>query len=64
MLEDILAQTNYFHTASTVAHMDTDTDLDPIRTRDDFQAFLKRAREGIKAKAAPTTEKPMPTVGK
>ena len=52
-LNRLLASTNYFHVASNVAHLDKDTDLDPLRERPDFQDFLIRARAAVK-NASPT----------
>ena len=46
-----LINTDYFRVSSRVPHLDKDTDLDPLRKRDDYQAF----REAVKKAAAGPT---------
>jgi tetratricopeptide (TPR) repeat protein len=63
-LNEILASTDYFRNALNVAHLDKDTDLDPLRKRDDFQAFLVKARAAVKSPPTKSSEKSVPLNGK
>jgi serine/threonine protein kinase len=61
LLNRVLATSDFLSKASNVAHLDKDTDLDPLRERPDFQDFLKRARASVKP-PAPKDEKSAPSV--
>jgi serine/threonine-protein kinase len=43
VLSDLLAEP-FFRNPANVAHLDKDTDLDPLRDRDDFKQFLQKAK--------------------
>jgi hypothetical protein len=45
VLTDLLAGP-FFRNPVNVAHVDKDTDLDPLRDRDDFKQFVQKAKAG------------------
>jgi tetratricopeptide (TPR) repeat protein len=63
-LNEILATTDYFRNARNVAHLDKDTDLDPLRNRDDYKAFRAKASTAVKPAPAKSSEKSIPPNGK
>jgi len=40
-----LTKTEYFRVPTRVKHLDADTDLDPLRKRDDFKAFQEAVKK-------------------